>query len=242
MSCMWRTDSSPSPLMVIVFVFILLPLLAFSQTLAADPESRPHSFGIGIHYLSPSSPLDGGAGPMLLYTRSFAFGKKKDSDEAAPDGAVQAGSRKRPYKFKGEIASFTLDREAGGVTAEGELDLLQLSLGLVRSVGSAGGNWSFALGAGVDYFSADAEGTFFSGGVVAVLNRYEADDGIGFHGEFDITADIGPRWQFLANLGYLVAELDGTHQFFIDGIPGTLDEVDFDLNGPQLDVGFAYKF
>ena len=196
----------------------------------AQPADKRNSIGAGVSYRSPDSPLDGAAGAMLRYTRTFAFARKASA---------------QPWMFKGEVGSFTLDREADsppGTAQEGKVDLLQVSAALLRRFGTAGGNWSFAVGLGADYFSPDAEGTFRVTGPIGIENNYEADSAVGFHGEFGIALALGSRWQLFGSLGYLAAELDGTHRYVIDNVQGTPTSVKIDLGGPTADLGVAFRF
>ena len=119
-----------------VLVLLCGPLLSGFDARADDggPDGDPrrNGIGVGVSFLFPQEPLNGGAGLSIHYRRVL--------------GAA--------WTLTAEIGQIQVDRDATAVALEGELTLTRLASGIYRRVGAAG-RWSFTLGGGVDWFAGD---------------------------------------------------------------------------------------
>lgn len=235
----------PSPLIGVSFCLAVLGAAAsLALATAAEAEEgtgakgeRRNSIGGAVFLLPSDSPLEEDPGVELQYTRQLGS-KKRQGEDGDPEGK---GRRRRGLLFKGELAFWSVDRQAEGVTQKGEVDLRMLSAGVLWPFGPDS-SWKLAAGAGVDYVDGDAEGTFSIAAPLAIRNDYETDADLGFHGELEAIRRVGDRWQVYLRLRYLVVSLDGEHRFVIDGVAGSPTAVKFDLDGPQLAAGFGRRF
>ncbi len=206
-----------------VLVLVCGPLLAGFEAHAEESkivrDSLRNGVGVGVSFHFPREPLNGGVGPLIHYRRSI--------------GAA--------WSVTTEIGQVEMDRDATSVALEGELTFTRLSPSIFRRLGAAGA-WSFALGGGFDWFEGSGKGAFISDPSTGITNDYDVDSAPGLHVDFEVSRPVGVRWLFFGRVGWLIVELDGTHRFVIDGVKGAPLDVTFDLSGPQLAVGAAWRF
>jgi hypothetical protein len=217
----------------VAFQHCALPLLLLAvfsapggvASAAAGDPSR-HTLGVEFAHMSPGSPMESATGLGIRYARGLG--------EGAAGGAG-------PWRLAGTVGQVKPERRETDRSRDGELDLLHLRLGLERRLLAAEG-WSLWAGGGLDYFDADAKGTYASDPILGIRNHYEADSGVGFHAGVSAGYRMGERWELLLSLVYLSAELDGTFRFVIEDVPSASSDVKFDLSGPRFGAGIAYRF
>ena len=192
------------------------PWLVASSAGAAEPPRN--GIGVAITYLAPSSPLEPGVGAALQYRREVP----------------------RNWVLTADLGFTQIDREAEGMALEGSVSLTQLALGALWRF--TDGSWSLAAGGGIDWLAPDGDGDYVSGPSTAVTNDYDVDAGLGVHAVFEASHAIGQSWRVFGRAGWLVAELDGTQRFVVDGVAGAPLDVTFDFAGPQLAIGAAWMF
>ncbi len=189
----------------------------------AEPDRN--AIGAGVVYLSPSSPLESGAGIELEYRHTLV--SKSDPTHVR-------------LILTGDLGFVPLDREAEGQALEGAVDLVRVSGDVLWPL--LRGRWALAVGGGIDWLIGDGDGDFVSDPQTAVTNDYEVDAGVGFHATVEVSRAIGSRWQLVARAEWLEAELDGEHRFVVSGVPGAPTDVTFDFGGPVVRAGVAWTF
>jgi len=201
----------------ILWVLTILPVAAQD----VPPGVRSDAIGIGFFYLSPDAPLEAGAGFRLGYSHRFD---------------------RRRLSVKTGLSLTSLDREAEGIAQAGQIDLWILSAGVLWAVGPRSSAWTLNVGGGLDLVDGDGEGSFAVPGPIAIQNTFDVDLSAGLHADFDAIRALGQRWQISLGLRYLAATVDGAHRFVVDGVEGAPLPVDFEIGGPQLAIGFDYRF
>ncbi len=217
-------------------VALALPLAALvpaTASLAADVGPGPgrDEFGGGLFYLKPGSPLDGGFGVELRYTRTLPWSV-----------ARRAAGKPHPWALRFGIDTTSLDRSAAGDEQPGTIRLTRLSVGAVRTLGSPGPLWDFSLAALLDYYFPVAGDTTVAGAPIGITSRLDASSGAGGRLRLEAGRRFGKHWRCFAGLGVVGASLDGSQRFVIDGVEGAASSLKLDLNGPEAYLGLSRRF
>lgn len=208
-------------------------LLAAAVLLAGTARAGPNAVGVGLSNLSPGGPLGGGFGVHGRYTRDLRLGA------AAPVGADRAAG---PWRLETSLGLHEVDRDAQGTLPRGDVRIVRGAATLLRRFGQPTGGWSLAAGAGLDVLTGDGDETSVIPAPIGIGSTYEIDTGIGFHAKAGALRSLGTRWELFLDVGYLFADLDGAQRFVVSGVEGGRTEVSFDLGGPELHAGAAYRF
>ena len=212
---------------------VLGALLASSAPGVAAQAPERNTVGVSVVALSADSPVDAGIGLALRYTRDLSWGVPRDAAPPRPAG---------PWRLVGSLALHDVDRDPEPPFPAGEVQLLRASAALQRRLDVDWGEWQLFAGAGIDLFSGDGDETLVSAPELGIFTTYEVDTSVGFHARAEVARALAPGWEVFAGLGWLVADLDGEQRFVIDGVESQGNDVEFDMSGPQLDLGIGYRF
>ncbi len=209
----------------------LASVLVAASVAAADspPPRGQNEIGGSLFYLEPRSPMEGGAGIALRYARGLPWGGGSPS-------------KTHPWALQFGVAYTSLDRKAEGDLPKGTIRFTRLSAGATRALGDPARPWTFAVGAHLDVYIAGAGDTTVTGPPIGIASRLDASTGAGGRLAVEAARRFGTSSRFFASLSFVGASLDGTRRYVIDDVAGAPTSVKIDLTGPEVDLGYSYRF